>query len=81
MSIHSAAITLDRLTFTHPGGDPVLAGLSATFTTGRTGLIGANGTGKSTLFRLIAGELTRLTATNQTSRHTARLDRYRRLGV
>ncbi len=58
MSIHSAAITLDRLAFTYPGGDPVLAGLSATFTTGRTGLIGANGTGKSTLFRLIAGELT-----------------------
>ena len=33
------------------------------------------------LAHVIAGELTRLTATNQTSRHTARLDRYRRLGV
>lgn len=57
MPITSAAITLDRLTFAYPGGDPVLDGLSATFVGARTGLIGANGTGKSTLLRLITGEL------------------------
>lgn len=57
MSIQSA-IVLDRLTFTFPGDEPVLEGLTATFAAGRTGLIGANGTGKTTLFRLIAGELT-----------------------
>ncbi len=57
MSMQSAAIVLDRLTFAHPGDDPVLASISAAFGRGRTGLIGANGTGKTTLFRLIAGEL------------------------
>lgn len=58
MSLQSAAIVLDRLTFAYPGNVSVLAGISASFGAGRTGLIGANGTGKSTLFRIIAGELT-----------------------
>ncbi|MBN9105750.1 MAG: ABC-F family ATP-binding cassette domain-containing protein [Propionibacteriaceae bacterium] len=51
------AVVLTDLTFSWPDGTPVLAGLSTTFGTGRTGLIGANGTGKSTLLRLVAGEL------------------------
>lgn len=51
------AVVLTDLSFSWPDGTPVLAGLSATFGTGRTGLIGANGTGKSTLLRLVAGEL------------------------
>lgn len=57
MSLQSAAIILDRLTFAYPGDAPVLEGVSASLCAGRTGLIGANGTGKSTLLRLIAGEL------------------------
>jgi ATPase subunit of ABC transporter with duplicated ATPase domains len=35
----------------------LFSGLTTSFTAGRTGLIGANGTGKSTLLRLIAGRL------------------------
>ncbi len=45
------------LTFAWPDGSPVLDGLDVSFGTGRTGLIGRNGGGKSTLLRLIAGEL------------------------
>lgn len=51
------AIVLSDLSFAHPGGAMVLDSLSATFSGGRTGLIGANGVGKTTLLRLIAGEL------------------------
>lgn len=52
------AVTLADLSFSWPDGSPVLEGLTATFTVGRTGLIGNNGTGKNTLLRLIAGHLT-----------------------
>ncbi|MBU2668939.1 ATP-binding cassette domain-containing protein [Actinoplanes bogorensis] len=38
--------------------DQVFAGLTASFPAGRTGLVAANGTGKTTLLRLITGELT-----------------------
>jgi ATPase subunit of ABC transporter with duplicated ATPase domains len=63
------AVVLSDLTFSWPDGVPVLTGLNATFGSGRTGLIGPNGTGKSTLLRLIAGQLmpTRGTVTVQGS--------------
>ncbi|AXE39125.1 ABC-F family ATP-binding cassette domain-containing protein [Acidipropionibacterium virtanenii] len=51
------AVTLADLSFTWPDGAPAISHLSATFTVGRTGLIGDNGTGKTTLLRLIAGDL------------------------
>ena len=53
----TAAVVCSDLTFAWPDGDPVLSGLTVSFGPGRTGLVGVNGTGKSTLFRLIAGEL------------------------
>ena len=53
----SAAITCSDLSFSWPGGAPVLDGLTVSFGPGRTGLIGVNGSGKSTLLKLIAGEL------------------------
>jgi ATPase subunit of ABC transporter with duplicated ATPase domains len=46
------------LSFAWPDGTPVLNCLDITFGTGRTGLVGRNGGGKSTLLRLVAGELT-----------------------
>ncbi|SDS83137.1 ATPase components of ABC transporters with duplicated ATPase domains [Friedmanniella luteola] len=52
-----SAITLHDLSFEWPDGTVVLSGLNATFGTGRTGLVGDNGTGKSTLLRLVAGRL------------------------
>lgn len=45
------------VTFSWPDGSPVLDGTDAVFTAGRTGLIGDNGAGKSTVLRLITGEL------------------------
>jgi ATPase subunit of ABC transporter with duplicated ATPase domains len=51
-------ITVNRLGFSWPDGDRVFDGLDAVFSDGRTALIGDNGTGKSTLLRLISGLLT-----------------------
>ena len=52
------AVTLADLSFTWADGSPAVEGLSSVFGVGRTGLIGANGSGKTTVLRLIAGELT-----------------------
>jgi ATPase subunit of ABC transporter with duplicated ATPase domains len=51
------AITLANLAWSTPDGRPVLSSLDLSFGTDRTGLVGRNGVGKSTLLRLIAGEL------------------------
>jgi ATPase subunit of ABC transporter with duplicated ATPase domains len=50
-------VVLSELSFSWPNGRRVLDGLSASFSPGRTGLIGVNGAGKSTLLALIAGRL------------------------
>ncbi|MFF2051816.1 ABC-F family ATP-binding cassette domain-containing protein [Leifsonia sp. NPDC058194] len=51
------SITLHDVSFEWPDGAVSLAGVSGTFTPGRTGLVGRNGAGKSTLLRLVAGLL------------------------
>ena len=55
-----ALITLDHVSFTYDGSyDPVFEDLSARLDTDwRLGLIGRNGKGKTTLLRMLAGELT-----------------------
>jgi len=53
-----ASLSTSDLTFTWPDGTPALEGLDLAAGPGRHGLVGANGTGKSTLLRLLAGELT-----------------------
>ncbi|MGI8331753.1 ABC-F family ATP-binding cassette domain-containing protein [Actinomadura scrupuli] len=53
----SASVTCSDLSFQWPDGTTVFDGLSVSIGRGRTGLVGANGTGKSTLLRLLAGRL------------------------
>jgi len=50
-----ASITVSRLAWSTPDGQPVLANLDLSFGRERTGLVGRNGVGKSTLLKLIAG--------------------------
>jgi ATPase subunit of ABC transporter with duplicated ATPase domains len=66
----SYSISCSDLTFAWPDGDVVFEGL--TFVAGpvRSGLVGRNGTGKSTLLRLVAG---RLTPQSGTVTHAGRL--------
>ena len=47
MSIQTtrASVVLDRLVFRWPDGSSVLDGVSGAFGTGRTGLVGRNGSG------------------------------------
>ncbi len=55
MSFH---ITLDHISYAHPSEPPLFVDLSAVFSAPLTGLIGGNGCGKTTLMRLILGDLT-----------------------
>lgn len=50
------SVVLSDVSFSWPDGTTVLDHVTAAFGQGRTGLLGANGTGKSTLLTLIAGE-------------------------
>ncbi|MCX4679374.1 ATP-binding cassette domain-containing protein [Streptomyces sp. NBC_01433] len=56
-TLPSASVTCSGLSFNWPDGTRLFDGLSLTIGRGRTGLVGTNGTGKSTLLRLLAGRL------------------------
>jgi ATPase subunit of ABC transporter with duplicated ATPase domains len=52
-----ASITASDLTWSTPDGRPIFSDLDLSFGTERTGLVGRNGVGKTTLFNLISGGL------------------------
>ncbi|WP_294661497.1 ATP-binding cassette domain-containing protein [uncultured Rothia sp.] len=54
----SRHITLDHISYAHPSEPTLFSDLSAVFSAPLTGLIGDNGCGKTTLMRLILGDLT-----------------------
>ena len=66
-------ITLDHISYAHPGEPPLFADLSAVFSAPLTGLIGDNGAGKTTLFRLILGDINPSQGTISTPPHIAYL--------
>ncbi len=70
------SVVLTRLTFAWPDGTVALRDLTASFTSGRTGLVGRNGAGKSTLLRLVAGELTATSGSVQASGDVAYLPQH-----
>ena len=51
------SITISSLSWSTPDGHAVLSGLDLQFQRERTGIVGRNGVGKSTLLRLLTGEL------------------------
>ncbi|WP_424964526.1 ABC-F family ATP-binding cassette domain-containing protein [Dinoroseobacter sp. S375] len=53
-----STISIAGLGWHTPNSEPLYSDLTLTFGPVRTGLVGRNGTGKTTLLRLIAGELT-----------------------
>jgi ATPase subunit of ABC transporter with duplicated ATPase domains len=52
-----ASITLSRLSWSTPDGHPLFTDLDLSFSAGRTAVVGRNGVGKTTLLKLITGEL------------------------
>ncbi len=52
-----SSISLSRIAWITPSGTPVLRDIDLSFGPRRTGLVGRNGTGKTTLLRIIAGDL------------------------
>ncbi len=52
-----ASVSLHQLSYSTSDNQPLFSGLDLVFGNERTGLIGRNGTGKSTLLRIIAGRL------------------------
>jgi ATPase subunit of ABC transporter with duplicated ATPase domains len=59
-----SSISVSGLAYAHPGGDLLFSEASFRVPAGRTaGLVGANGVGKTTLLRILAGELPPLEGT------------------
>jgi ATPase subunit of ABC transporter with duplicated ATPase domains len=53
----SASITFSKVAWSTPEGRPLLSQLDLSFDGGRTGLVGRNGVGKTTLLKLVSGDL------------------------
>ena len=53
----SASITLADLSWSTPEGRPLLSDINLSFTAERAGLVGRNGVGKTTVLKLIVGDL------------------------
>jgi ATPase subunit of ABC transporter with duplicated ATPase domains len=70
------SVVCTDLSFHWPDGTPALGRLDLAFSSGRTGLVGRNGGGKSTLLRLVAGDLRPTRGTVRSSGEVARLPQH-----
>ncbi|MBY3135111.1 ABC-F family ATP-binding cassette domain-containing protein [Rhizobium laguerreae] len=52
-----ASITLSQISWSAPDGRPLFSSLDLSFGAERTGLVGRNGVGKTTLLKLVSGEI------------------------
>ncbi|MBB4237562.1 ABC-F family ATP-binding cassette domain-containing protein [Rhizobium esperanzae] len=52
-----ASITLSKISWATPDGRPLFSDLDLSFGTDRTGLVGRNGVGKTTLLKLVSGQI------------------------
>ncbi len=52
-----ASITLSQVSWSAPDGRPLFSNLDLSFGAERTGLVGRNGVGKTTLLKLVSGEI------------------------
>ena len=77
----SSSVVFSALSFAWPDGGTVFAGVDTTFGPGRTGVIGRNGGGKSSLLRLVAGQLTPTSGTLATTGDVAYLPQNVNLGT
>ncbi len=71
-----SSLATSHLSWSTPDGSAVLTDLTASFTTERTGIVGRNGVGKSTLLRLLAGDLTTTSGTVTINGTIARLRQF-----
>ncbi len=67
------AITVSNLSWSTPDGRTLFSDLDLSFVAERTGLVGRNGVGKTTLMKIIAGELTPLSGAVSVSGRIAAL--------
>jgi ATPase subunit of ABC transporter with duplicated ATPase domains len=67
------SIVLKGLTWSTPDGTTLFENLDLSFGTGRTGLVGRNGVAKSTLLKLVTGELSPASGSVTTNGHVAML--------
>jgi len=65
------AISVSNLSWSTPDGRTLFSNLDLSFVAERTGLVGRNGVGKTTLLRIIAGELAPLSGSVSVSGHIA----------
>lgn len=70
MSYSSTSLILNQVSFKYPEGiDPLFTSINLAFYPGWTGIVGSNGSGKSSLLKLTSGELEIDSGTIQASRH------------
>lgn len=73
MSTHGTSLSFLNLTLIWPDGSPCFSHLSGAFSAPLTGLVGDNGSGKSSLLKVLAGIIAPTEGSVQAPAHVAYL--------